>query len=223
MSMVGIAFIAFFSYINLVVWGDYGEVVHLLGIPIPAYTLVWLWVAMIALIIGVNNCTIKDQKHSIWLIISAWWAANIGVTSILNTFGFRAIEQSNGLIAGYPDIMTDFIAQGTLDITALVLMYLAVRKGYIVASLLLVIFGGFLVANLFGHAFGAYGLVVGSNVDEIAYSYDSYMYLVFTVLLMIQVGGAVLDLIVKLIGAGYNVYGDIRPYFDNVIHKHIHF
>ncbi len=220
--ITAVAFLGFFSYTNYSTWGDWGEFVHLLGLPVPAYTLIWLWIAMIAMIIGVNIATPRGQQHSLWFIISAWWAANIGVTSVLNSYGRRAIEESTALIGSYPDIMVDFIAQGALDFTALLVIYLAVRWGYIGASALLVVFGGFLVANLFGHAFGAYGLVAGTSLDAIAASYDAYMYLVFTALLLIQVGGAVLDLLIRISGAGYDVYADVRPYFNDVIHRRLH-
>ncbi len=214
--MIGFGFIVLFSLVNLFLWGDGGYDVHLLSIPVDAYILVWVWIGLIASIF------ITGKTHPMGLVISAWWTANISMTTLLNAFNFRGIEQAGELILDMPGLVLDFVAQGAVDLASLLFIYALVKKGILNASVWLTIFSAYLVANLFGHTFGAYSLMVGNNPDIIAKSYDAYMYLTFTAMLILQSIGSSSDRLLKWSGKSVDLYRDIRPVIKQFVSRHLH-
>ena len=220
-ALIGLGFVVFFSLVNAFLWGDGGYNVHLLGAEVPAYSLVWFWIGLITVIFGFNYA-IDGKGHNICHIIAAWWVANIGMTTILNEISFRGIEEAGPSIFGLHGLVLDFLAQGALDLASLVLVWVLVRRTILRVSIWTLAFCGYLVANLFGHASGAYNLMIGADVDIVAQSYDSYMYLVFTLMLLFQATGSGLDAAYRWSGSNVDLYADIRGYIYRAFNRDLH-
>lgn len=214
--VTSLLFILLFTFVNAFLWGNGGDVIHLLGYPVPAYGLVWAWIGMIAITCGANYAVDGGQKHPIGHVISLWWVANIGMTSILNNISYRGIEEAGNL-------HLDFIAQGGLDFASLLLIWFLVYRGTLTASLWIVVFSGYLLANLFGHTMGAYNLMMGAGEGFTAQAYDSYMYLTFTIMLLVQAVGAGSDGLLRWLGSNVDIYRDIRPAFHQFAHRYLRF
>ena len=221
-ALIGVLFVGIFSYLNAFVWGDSGYIVHLLNVPVPSYTLVWLWIAMIALICGFNYAVKGGQKHPVGYVIGCWWLANIGMITVLQYISFRGVEQAGESIGGMSSLMMDFAALGIVDLASIFIIWYLVSRGILTASFWLVVFCCYLIANLFGHAIGAHNLMVGINEDITAMAYDSYMYLTFTAMLLIQAIGSGSDALLRWGGSNVDIYRDIRPDLFNFINRHIH-
>ena len=220
-AVIGVWFVTFFSFVNLFLWGDGGYIVHLLGVGVPAYSLVWFWVALIAIIYGANYSVNGHSAHSICHVIAGWWTANIAMTTVLNYINYRGIEESGGTIFGAPVLVLDFLAQGALDLFSVLLVLYLIKRGTLGASVWMLIFCGFMVANLFGHSTGAYNLMAGADIDTTAISYDSFMYLVFTLMLISQALGSTGDAWLRWSGANVDIYSDVRPYFRRVASRNL--
>ncbi|MCP4991941.1 MAG: hypothetical protein GY928_39590 [Colwellia sp.] len=222
--LFGFMFIAYFSVINKYFWGDWGDTVSLLGVEVPSYSLVWFWISCIAILMGSGFMAHRVRENAVWFVISVWWTLNTLMTTfVLEAISHRGIGESNTEIAGTPDIYYDLWAQGPLDLLYLVGLFVILRKGVIVTTPLIVVFSFFLVTNIAGHAFAAYGLDSGISAGEVTAKYDPFMYLTFTVMLLVQVGGVLLDSTLKLNGYANGVYNDLRPFFNNAWNRHIHF
>lgn len=221
-AILGAGLILFFALVNAFLWGDGGYDVHLIGTPVNAYSLVWAWIGMIAIICGTNYAIHGGQKHPISHVIGIWWVANIGMTTALNSISYRGIEEQGDTIMGMPSLIIDFLPQASVDILALAVIWVLVARQILKASFWLVVFCGYLVFNLFGHAMGAYNLMAGVDADVAAQAYDSFMYLTFTVMLVLQTIGAGGDAILRWSGANVDLYRDIRPYFHSFASRHIH-
>lgn len=206
-----------FTLVNAVLWGDGGFDVHLLGIPTDAYMLVWFWIAMIGIMFVPRGTSVQVP-----IIISMWWSANIATTTILNSINYRGIEQGGDLFFVFPGLVLDFVAQGAVDFASLYAVWYAIKRKYIDVSAWMLLFCAYLVANLFGHSFGSYYLMTGVNPDTVGQAYDSYMYLTFTVMLIIQASGSVTNSLVKWMGHDLDLYRDIRPYLRSYISRHLH-
>ena len=222
----GILFVLFFSYINAAVWGDGGYIVHIFGAPSPAYSLVWIWIALISLIYCFNYLADGKSKSPVCHIISLWWTANIATTSILNSIHYRGIEESGGLIFGYPVLIMDFLAMGVVDLLSLLVVWFFVARKGLGVSVWLLVFCGYLVANLVGHSAGSYALMTGVSIDAIGQSYDAFMYSVFTAMLVFQAFGGGYGVALKWIGSNVDIHRDIRAdlrlFADRYFHLHRH-
>ncbi len=195
---------------NVVAWGDGGYDVHLLSQPVPAYSLIWYWIAMLTIMYGATYAVDGKAKHWVCHLVAGWWVANIGMTTILNEIAYRGVEASTWF-AGSSSLVLDFAGQSAVDLAALVVIwYFAARKGMGV-SLWTLVFCAFLVGNLFGHTIGAYSLMSGIDPDLTAMRYDSYMYTIFTLMLTAQAGGAWGDAILRWWGSNVNLYADLLP------------
>jgi len=221
-AVAGLIFILCVSAINYFWWGDAGFIVHLMGLAVPTYTLIWLWISMIAMMFGFSLVVNFAQKQSVWPLVAIWWAFNILIIESLQAISYRPVESAGSYFAGLPSLIYDFVALGALDLCSLFIIWLLVIGGMITASVWTVIFSGFLVVNLFGHAFGAYGLMTGLHPEMIAQSYDSYMYLAFTLMLAVQVFGSGFGAILRLGGSNVDIYSDIRPSLHRVAGRHTH-
>lgn len=219
-AAAGALFILLMSCLNYFVWDAY--TVHLLGVAVPSFSLVWLWISLIAVIIGTNYAVEGGHKHPIWYLIATWWLANVGMIYILQAVSYRAIEEAGTTVFGLQGLVLDFLALGAVDLSALVIIWMLVSRSILKASIWVVIFSGYLVANLFGHAFGGYGLVIDINPDMIAASYDSYMYLTFTVMLLLQAIGAGSDAIFRWAGSNVDICSDIRPVISRTANRYLH-
>ena len=220
--LYAVAFIAFFSAVNFFLWGDDGYNVHVLGTPVNAYMLGWFWIALISMIFGASCATQNGTKTLIGHVISGWWVCNIAMTTLLNSINHRPIEQAGDLFFGIPGIVLDFVAQGAVDLAAIFVLWLLVKKGTLRASAWLLVFCGYLVANLFGHASGAYGLMVGADPNTVAAQYEAFMYTIFTLMLVIQAAGASGNAVLYWIGSSVDLYADIRPYILRFIGRDLH-
>lgn len=218
----GVGFILFFSAVNAYLWGNGGETVHLLSITVPAYSLVWVWIGLIAVIIGTNYAYGDGSRHRHGFVIATWWAANIAITTLLNAINYRGIEQQGDLIFGVPGLILDFIAQAGLDISSLILIWVLVSRQILTASIWIVIFSGFLIANLFGHVAGSYGLYTGMDAGIVAKSYDSFLYLVFTIMLFLQAMGSGSDALIQWTGSRLDLCRDIRPAVRRTANRYLH-
>lgn len=215
-----IEFVGLFLFIQIYVWGYSGMEIHLLGRPIDEYTLIWSWIFMIAAICGTNYGVHEGKKHPIGHVISSWWVINILWITILQNSSSRGLEQEGELILGLiPSLALDFIIGGIVDFCALLVIWTLVKKGYLVASGLLVGFGAYLVANLVGYYIGAYGLL--AKDANIAKFYDSYIYLTFTIMLALQLMGSVWDGFLRWSGSNVDFYTDIRPYFRRFTSRYL--
>jgi len=228
---LAIGFVGLFAYVNMHVWGDSGGYIHLLGEPVYAYSLVWIWIGLIAFINGINYVFCENQKHSIWFVISAWWAANIGMTSILNAIKERGIEESGGTVVvsafgistvEMPTLMFDFIGQGALDIAAALIIWFLVSRKILATPVWLLVFIGFLAANIVGHLAGTWQLMAGVDSDLVAQSYEPYMYLTFTVMLLLQAIGAGVDAGFRWVRYDVDIYRDLRPVIERINNDYLH-
>lgn len=213
-----VGFITFFSCINAFLWGDAGYQVHVLGMSVPAYSLVWLWISLIMVIYGAVYSFDHHRGNSICHVIAGWWAANIGVTTLLNMVNYRGIEEAGDSIFGVHGLVLDFLAQGALDLASLMVIWFLVRRKVLGVSIWTLFFCGYLVANLFGHAFGS-GLMLGEDADYTAAAYDAYMYSIFTLMLIIQAFGAGGDALLRWAGSSVDLYIDLRPVFRRFISR----
>lgn len=220
MVLFGWGFVGLFAYLNAFVWGNNGYIVHLLSTPVPSYYLVWSWVVMIGFICGFNYAVKGGQKYPIGYVISAWWAANIGGITLLQEISYRAIEEQGDIIFGMPSLILDFLALGAIDLMSILVIWFLVRKGILTASILVVGFCAYLVANLFGHAAGAYNLMIEVSADTTAQAYDSYMYLTFTIMLAAQVVGTGIDAMLRWSQSDVDLYRDIRPIIHSFADRH---
>ncbi|MCP4881954.1 MAG: hypothetical protein GY905_15550 [Gammaproteobacteria bacterium] len=144
------------------------------------------------------------------------------MTTVLNSISFRGVEEAGESIFGNSGLIMDFTVQGALDLAALAIIWFLIRKGILSASAWTLVFCGFLVANLFGHTAGAYNLLIGVSADTTAQGYDSYMYLVFTIMLIIQVSGAGLDAWLRWSDSEVDIYVDLRPFISRFTARHLH-
>ena len=228
---VASGFVGLFAYVNLHVWGDGGDYIHLLGVPVYAYSLIWGWIGLIAFISGINYVFCENQRHSIWFVISAWWAANIGMTSILNAIKDRGVEESGGTIlldvfglssVEMPVLMLDFIGQGSVDIACALLIWGLVSRRILATPVWLLIFIGFLIANIVGHLAGTWNLMAGVDGEVVAQSYEPYMYLAFTVMLVLQAIGAGVDAGFRWVRYDVDIYRDLRPIIERINNDYLH-
>lgn len=235
-ALFGFMCIIFFSLVNHLLWGDYGKDVHLLNNAVPVYPLTWLWIALISIIWGFSYACDGKEKHHIGCIISIWWMANISMTTLLNWIFPRDVEAQSIVVINVPDWMSsvglssmemssiamDVVGQSPVDVIALLVLYKSITKGRVVASVWVVIFGFYLVANLSGHFIASYRLLIGQDADATAYLYDSYLYLIFTIMLLVQFIGAGLDAMLRWSKSNVDIYRDIRPFFARIAHRHLH-
>lgn len=218
-AILSAGFILFFALVNAFLWGNGGYTVHLISIPVSAYSLVWAWIGMIAIICGCNYAVEGGQKHPVGNVIGVWWTANIGMTTVLNWISYRGVEES-GSFFGMSGLILDFGAQGLVDLISILLIWFLIKREVLTASVAIVVFCGYLVANLFGHTAGAYNLMTGVDADMTAVFYDAYMYLIFTIMLLLQAVGAGSDAILRWSGSNVDLYRDIRPFMYRAFNRH---
>ena len=237
----GAVFIVFFSYINIYVWGAGGGPIHLLGAPVDPYEAIGYWIAMIFGIYAANYAVNGHPRGSICHVIAAWWTVNIGMTQLLNDIKPRGIEQSGGVVdlptalvdslnwigveasAAVYALTLDFVGQGFVDVASVIILAFLVLKFRIIeASIWTLFFTGFLIANIIGHTTGAYGLMTGQSPDITAQLYEPYMFLVFTVMLVLQLIGSSGDVMLKWIGSDVDLYADIRIFIRGAFNRNLH-
>lgn len=211
-------FIGLFTGMNI--YWPVGDV-DFFGFDISSYSFGVFWVSMIAIIWGANYATHSKVKNNVWLVICTWWTANITMTESLQAIEFRGIGEAGDLIWGYPSLILDFPCQSAIDLTALFVIAILIRFRKLEFSPWVSWFGLFLLANLWGHASGAYRLMNGVNPDLVGVYYESYLFTVFTIMLIVQAAGSGLDALLK--GKGSNgVCGDIRVLFRSLVNRYLH-
>ena len=218
----GIFFLIFFSLVNAVYWGVSDYQITLLGQQVGEYGLIWVWIALIGVMFGSDFSVTGHSRNPIWLVISCWWLANIGVIDILNGINYRPLESGGDLIIGMPGLMLDFIAQSALDISSLVVIWILIRKQIINLSVWMLVFCGFLVSNLFVYAAGSYSIMIGASPEDTGSFYDQYIYSAFTIMLIIQAVGAGGDALLKRFGLHVDIYTDIRPLLHRFAGRNLH-
>ena len=225
-------FVALFCFVNGWVWGDGGYYLDY-GLPVSAYSLIWFWIVCIAFhhyrayrqpLMTKDDGSKAEDKRSLHVAIavSAWWTANITMTQALNMFSFRGVQVGGDLVElfGYtaPSLITDFIFQAGVDLAAIFVLLLVVRRTAVAASAWMLLFAGYLVANLFGHFYGSLQLLAGESADNVAMRYDGFMYLTFTIMLFLQALGAG--------GSGFlsritnvDIYSDLRRLVPGLLNR----
>lgn len=234
--LLGVIFITFFSLVNYFLWPDEGQISHLLSVPFSAHVLVWFWIGLIGVIYGANYAVDGHSKHSVCHVIAGWWSVNMCMSIYLNSIDYRGIEQTGGWIVitlfewviKLPSLVLDIIGQGAVDLFSILIVWFLIWLGKIGASIWVVGFCFYLVANLIGHTITAYdlmNLMVGENIGDmkvIAASYDSYMALIFTVMLLLQALGSGGDALLRWSGADVDLYIDIRPFLKRLTNRSLH-
>ena len=231
--IAGLLCILIFSYVNKHVWGDDGSLIHLnfifFQLESNAYWLVWAWIAMLMALFSFN--CLSKEANPIWPVVYVWWLANIGMTTILNAIYYRGIEQSGGMfeivvfnnLYEFPVILLDFVGQGAVDILAAVVVLILVLKNRLAATLPLIVFMIFLFANMFGHLSGTNALKSGMNIESVAQLYEPYMWLIFTVmLLLLSIGSGIDAALRKLSKHELYIYRDLKPVISRYIAGIVH-
>lgn len=220
-AIIGVYFLLFFACINFFWWGDSGQTIHFLGHAISEYQLIWIWIGLLFIIIGSSFIVDGCSKNPIWAIICLWWMVNIGAIEVLNQINLRPIESEGEIIFGFPGIILDFIVQAPLDLTGLMIIWALINRELLEVSMGILIFCGFLVANLSGYAFSAYNLTIGVSAKEVAQFYDPYICLVFTLMLTLQALGSGLDALLRGNGSNVDIYIDLRPYLRRFVVRYL--
>lgn len=220
--LLGVILLLFFTLVNAVYWGNSGYQITLFGSEVYEYGLIWVWIALIGVMFGSDFSLTGHSRNPVWLVISVWWAANIGVIDVLNRMNYRPLETSGDLFLGMPGVMLDFIAQSALDLVSLVVIWKLVRKRILGASIWLMGFCGFLLANLLVYSVGAYNIMTGGNPEAAGMFFDQYIYGAFTLLLIIQAVGSGGDALLARFGAGVDIYRDIRPVLRGFVNRNLH-
>ena len=220
--LAGVLFLSLFSLINALYWGNSGYVITLFGGPVGEYGLIWLWIALLGITFGADYSVDGHARNPVWLVISGWWLANIGVIDLLNRINYRPLETGGDLIIGMPGLMLDFIAQSALDITSLIAIWILIRKKILNLSAWMLVFCGYLVANLAVYASGSYSIITGVNPETVGSFYDQYIYSAFTIMLIIQAMGSGGDALLQRFGSNVDLYADIRPLLRRFADRNLH-
>lgn len=211
----GVVILAILAYI-IYGWGDVGYTINLLGFDVPAYPLYWFWLCLLAVVHFTGDIIDGRSRHTVFFTISLWWIANTQAINLLQNWWFRGIGESGGTVTIFSEqvsvLVTDYIMLAPIDLGALIAVWILAKMGRMRVSGWLLLFCFYLVGNLFGHAAGAYALWNGTSPDIVSNAYDSYMYLIFTVMLILQALGAGGDALLRWSGSSVDLYADIRPF-----------
>ena len=207
-------------------WGDAGYTVGMVGFDVPVYPLYWLWLALLAVVFFTGDVINGGSRHTVFFVIAGWWVCNTQAIDFLQGWWFRAVGDPGGTMVLFgeevPALVADYIALAPIDLGALIVIWILAATRRMRVSCWMLLFCVYLVGNLAGHAWGGYSLATGADINYISSAYDSFMYLTFTAMLILQAIGAGGDALFRWSGSSVNLYADIRPIIRGFANRRLH-